>query len=240
MKILHLYYDIMNLYGEYANVSALERILLKSGIDCTVDRLSFGDNAELSGYDFVYIGSGTEKNQKVALEDIRKYTVTLKSYIDSGKVILLTGNSFEMLGKKITDANGNEYDGLGIFDFTVTEQNKTRVTADAVFTADFLDRELVGFINKCSEISGISTPLFRVKMGLGNNDGDDTEGIRLNNLFGTHLTGPILIKNPYFLEYIAQLTVGKDTEISTKHLGFEKSGYEVTLSELNKRMTSEK
>ena len=31
MKILHLYYDIMNLYGEYANVCALERIIENSG-----------------------------------------------------------------------------------------------------------------------------------------------------------------------------------------------------------------
>ena len=33
MKILHLYHDIMNLYGEYANVSALERMLEKNVYD---------------------------------------------------------------------------------------------------------------------------------------------------------------------------------------------------------------
>ena len=60
MKILHLYYDIMNLYGDYANVSAMQRILEKSGEDCTVDRLSLGDNAVLSDYSFIFIGSGTE------------------------------------------------------------------------------------------------------------------------------------------------------------------------------------
>ena len=27
IKILHLYYDLLNLYGEYGNVSALERYL---------------------------------------------------------------------------------------------------------------------------------------------------------------------------------------------------------------------
>ena len=54
MKLLHLYYDIMNLYGEYANISAMERILIKSGIECQTDRLSMGDNAELSEYDFIY------------------------------------------------------------------------------------------------------------------------------------------------------------------------------------------
>ena len=38
MKILHLYYDIMNLYGEYANVSALERIIENSGENAEIDR----------------------------------------------------------------------------------------------------------------------------------------------------------------------------------------------------------
>ena len=52
MKILHLYHDIMNLYGEYANVSALERMLEKSGVKFTTDRLTLFDNADLhrSGY----------------------------------------------------------------------------------------------------------------------------------------------------------------------------------------------
>ena len=32
MKLLHLYNDLMNLYGEYGNVSAMMRMLEKSGI----------------------------------------------------------------------------------------------------------------------------------------------------------------------------------------------------------------
>ena len=57
MKILHLYYDIMNLYGEYANVSALERIIENSGENVEIDRLTLGDNADINSYDFIYIGS---------------------------------------------------------------------------------------------------------------------------------------------------------------------------------------
>ena len=230
MRLLHLYYDIMNLYGEYANISAMERILTQSCTEFQTDRLSIGDNAELSEYDFVYIGSGTEKNQKVVLDDFGKYKTALKSYVDRGGVILMTGNSFEILGNKITDANGKEFSGTGFADFTVKEQNKTRLTSDAIFKADFSD--------KGSVIYGISTPLLDVLMGIGNNNDEKKEGIRVNNLFGTHLTGPILIKNPYFLEYIAKLVVGGKTEINTKYLGFEKSGYEVTLNELNKRKAS--
>ncbi len=239
MKLLHLYHDIMNLYGDYANISALERIFKNSGVEYTADKLSFSDSPAFEEYDFIYIGSGTERNRNVVLEDIRKYADGLKAFIDSGKPVLMTGNSFEMLGKTITGANGKTIDGLGIFDFAVTEQNRTRTTGDAIFTAGFLDKPLVGFINKCSEIEGISEPLFSVKMGLGNKNDGDTEGIRKNNFFGTHLTGPVLIKNPHFLVYLAKLIAGEDTEIKTEQLKYENAGYEITLSELTKRMNSE-
>lgn len=115
----------------------------------------------------------------------------------------MTGNSFEMLGKTITDSDGKVYDGLGIYDFTVTEQNKRRITGDIVYTSDILTKPIVGFVNKCSEIKGIENHLFTVKHGLGDHENAKTEGLKDKNLFATHVTGPIMIKNPHFLEYIA-------------------------------------
>lgn len=129
MKILHLYHDIMNLYGEYANVSALERMLEKSGVKFTTDRLTLFDNADLGDYDFIYIGSGTEKNQKLVLQDFKKYKDFLVEYINSGKVILMTGNSFEMLGKTITDSDGKVYDGLGIYDLQLPSRTNAELQA---------------------------------------------------------------------------------------------------------------
>lgn len=234
MKLLHLYDDIMNLYGDYANVSALRRMLQNSGEAVTVDRLSLYDTIDLPRYDFIYIGSGTENNQKLVLENLRRYTAALQDYVKGGKCALLTGNSFEMLGKSVTDSSGKAYEGLGLLDFTVTEQNKTRETGDVIYEAEFLDKPLVGFVNKCSAISGIQNHLFTVKMGLGDCEGSQTEGVRLNNLFGTHLTGPALMKNPHFLTYIAQLLLGRKPQ--TDYLTYEQAGYEMTLSELTKRM----
>lgn len=237
MKILHLYHDIMNLYGDYANVAAMRRMLEKSGEDVTVDRLSLADTAVLEDYDFIYIGSGTEKNQRVVLADFQKYAESLKAVIDSGKVVLLTGNSFEMLGKSITDSSGQVFRGLGLLPFTVAEQNKTRVTADVIYNCDFLNRPLVGFVNKCSEIRGVDSRLFSVKMGLGNARDDSFEGVRLNNCFGTHLTGPILIKNPHFLVYLAGLLLGRAPE--SDWLTHERAGYQITLRELTKRIDAQ-
>ena len=237
MKILHLYHDFLNLYGDYANVSAMERILKNSGEAVEVDRLSLGGSVDFSEYDFIYIGSGTERNLRVALEDFKKYETALKEYIESEKAALFTGNSFEMLGASLTDCSGNTVEGLKLFDFTCVEQNKTRNTADVIFGCDFLDKPLVGFVNKCSEIKGIRSPLFSVKMGLSNCGGDKYEGVRENNFFGTHLTGPVLIKNPHFLTYLAEIILGKTPE--SGYLKHERAGFEVTLSELKKRMNAE-
>lgn len=234
MKVLHLYHDIMNLYGEYANISALQRMLEKNQVPCEIERLSVKDTLSLMDYDFVYVGSGTESNQKYILEHLKAYKEELKEYLEAGKMLLMTGNAFEIMGKEITDAKGKKQEGLQLFDFTVTEQEKIRNTADAVFTMEGQEKPLVGFVNKCSTISGIETPLFQVKMGLGNESKGTTEGIRYKNFYGTHLTGPILIKNPYFLIQMASNLCGK--EMNGDHLQYEKAGYEITLRELTKRM----
>ena len=242
MKILHLYHDLMNLYGEYANVAALKRMLDNNKVPCKVDTLSVGDKVQFLDYDLIYVGSGTESNQKIVLEHLKKSKEALKAYVDAGRFLVMTGNSFEILGKEIIDAKGKKYAGLGFFDFIVTEQERTRDTADAIFkliekqenNSESTTGKLVGFINKCSTIQGIDTPLFQVEMGLGNEKAGQTEGIRYKNFYGTHLTGPMLIKNPHFLVTLASDLCGK--QMKGDYLVHEKAGYEITLRELNKRL----
>jgi hypothetical protein len=236
MKILHLYHDIMNLYGDYANLVSLKKLLEFNGEEVQIDRLSIGDEIRPADYDFIYMGSGTERNLKVVLGDMKRYTDELKAYIDGGKTALFTGNSFEALGESITDCNGEVFGGLGFFGFAVTEQNRTRMVGDVILECDFLDTPAVGFINKCSEIKGIDDPMFRVKMGLGNADGDKGEGVRRKNTFCTHLTGPAMVKNPQLLVYIVGLLLSRTPDDGC--LVYEKKGYEVTLGELTKRIES--
>ena len=143
MKILHLFHDLMNLYGEYANTLALQRAFSEKGRAAEIEKLSIDDTFDFSQYDFIYIGSGTEKNQKVALEYLRPYANQLKTALSDGKIILATGNSFEMFGKNITDRNGTVYEGLNFFDFTVTEGTE-RIVED--ITADFDGKKIIGFI----------------------------------------------------------------------------------------------
>ena len=158
-----------------------------------------------------------------------EYKEDLKAYINKGKFALFTGNAFEMLGKSIKSFLG-EYEGLGVFNYEVIEQSKTRNTADAIVSFAELETELVGFINKCSVINGIETPLFSVKRGLANNETDTGEGVVSSNFYGTHLTGPVLVKNPHFLKYIASKLVGKT--LNDDAFYYEKKGFEITLTNL--------
>lgn len=205
MKILHLLYDLMNLYGDYANVLALERALSEKGADVEINKFSIGDDIDYTVYDFIYIGSGTERNQKVALEYLMPFKDSIKSALDGKTIMLCTGNSFEMFGRSITDRNGNSYGGLGFFDFETVEGTE-RIVTDT--KAEFNGIGITGFINKASRINGIQTPFFKIRQGAGNSDSDkENEGIISGNFYGTHIIAPLLIKNKELAEYFAKLLI---------------------------------
>ena len=240
MKILHLYHDLMNLYGENGNMRVLTRHLQDQGLEVEVDRKSVGDELDFSEYAFVYCGSGTERNQKVALGHLKLYADSFKTAVENGLVCLFTGNSLEMLGSMIHGLDGADYEGLSLLSFVVTENPNTRYTGDAVFSADWADAEFVGFINKCSDLTELTAEaLFTVKMGKGNHENDMSEGFRLYNLFATYLTGPVLVKNPHFMRYIITLIGRRENEAYQYQeiaYPYEKDSYQVALTALLERI----
>jgi len=87
IKIAHLYYDIMNLYGENGNVRFLKRKLEEIDIKTEVHFLSIEDEINFSKYDFFYIGSGTDNNKEIVLHNILKYKNDIKKAIKNKKFI---------------------------------------------------------------------------------------------------------------------------------------------------------
>ena len=238
LKLLHIFDDVMNLYGEYANVAVLARYLTDLGHTVTVDTLSLYEKKDISGYDFYYMGAGTERKQKLALTQLLNHREALLRACDEGKVMLFTGNAFELLGASVTDAEGKTFEALHLADFTTVE-GKRRITGDCLAKFDETGDVLVGFMNKCSRTTGVEKPLFKLQMGFGNDADRGAEGFRKNNCLGTHLTGPILVKNPAMLKYIARLLLGADCADTVTYSYMEK-GYETTLSELQKRLEQTK
>lgn len=235
MKILHLYYDLMNLYGEYANVSALERYLSQQGIDVVADKKSLYDEIDFSQYGLIYIGSGTEQNQLVALRNLMQRKDAVKRAYENGAVILATGNAFELFGSKIVLPDSQELEALGFFGYYTVLSGTERTLTDQVCT-DRSGSKAVGFINKSSEIFGADKPMFTVDFGAGNNKNEKTEGFTEGNFFGTHLIGPCLVKNPLLAEFFVKMLCDKENaEFKKLQCEYEQKAYEITLRELLNR-----
>ena len=228
IRILFLYHDLMNLYGDNGNIRVLERYLRDQGCEVKTDRRSLNNVFDLRDYDFIYCGCGTERNRNEALKDLLKHQNELAESYEKGTVILFTGISWQMLGKHIVTADNQKLDGIGLFDFTVTEQSKKRYTGDVLSRTDMFEEIFVGFINRCSHVEGLDEPFMKIEKVIGNIP-DKTDGIHRKNLFGISLNGPVLVKNPHFARYIVRLLVKDYHEMDYYN---ERKSYETTIHEL--------
>ena len=202
IKMLHFYPDLMSLYGSYANVSVLKRRLEQMGNTVTVTSVLPGQEFDLSGADFLYMGAGTEHAQKAALADFARYGEAVKAAAENGVTMLFAGTAMELLGKTITGADGTVCDGIGLADFTSVQGTK-RFVEDVYGHTDLYPEAVVGFMNKCSTISGVETPLLTsLSLGFGNEGEKTPEGFHRNNVFASQLTGPLLVKNPRMLDAV--------------------------------------
>lgn len=239
LNLLHLYPDCMSLYGEYANVAVLKRHLEALGVSVTVKGVVLDEAPDFSATDFIYMGAGTERTQKAALMALKDKGPELQTALDRGAVALFTGNAMEALGASVTDARGMVWPGLGLAEFTTVETDK-RTPEDVVAHSTLWERPVVGFMNKCSVTRGVTSPLFdRLSLGLGNEGDKGAEGYVSGNLFATHLTGPVLVKNPDFTDLlIRRLFAAKGWEVPEQLpvLPHEREAYEVTRKELTARI----
>jgi len=235
VKLLHLYPDLMNLYGDWANIAVLERELFFRGCDVRVDKKSIGDDIGFGLYDFIYIGSGTERSQAACIKDLLRYKETFIGQIEADTPVLATGNSHELFGKVVTDCDGTKHEMLGLLDFE-TEQIALRITGDCTFESLVLPLQdkFIGFINRAGGYqSGKVMRPFSVKPGKGAGFEALNEGIIYKNLLGTYITGPILVRNPPLLMYFADLIHKHEKEENDLFFTYQEMAYKTALNELN-------
>ena len=238
LTILHLYPDCMSLYGEYANLLVLREHLEKAGITVRVESMLFEDTPDFAQADLIYMGAGTERTQKEALAALLPHREALKAAVARGAAALFTGNAMELLGASIIDAAGKTWEGLGLAEFTTVESDK-RTPGDVIAVPALWEAPAVGFMNKCSVTRGVTSPLFTsLSLGFGNEKELGSEGDVSGNLFATHLTGPVLVKNPDFTDFLIRRIFenkGWEQPGALPVLPYEREAYEVTLGELKAR-----
>ena len=227
IKIAHLYYDLMNLYGENANVRALQTFFERQNVKIQIDYLSVDDKINFDNYDIFYMGMGTEKSQLIVLEDLKKRKKELKKAIENGTYFFLTGNSYELLGKYIIDFDGNKIDTLNIFHFytkiiTIKDMNNAatfRIVGETSGFTNLIKEKIIGFQNKSGTIYENDTPFLNVTYGIGDKPNVNDEGFIYKNVYATHLIGPLFIRNPYLTNYfVKKIIKEKDSNYKVKNI----------------------
>jgi lipid II isoglutaminyl synthase (glutamine-hydrolysing) len=223
ITILYLYYDLLNLYGESGNVKVLKKSLESLDIDVSLKFSTLDDEIDLTDVDLIYVGSGSEKNQLLALEHLKKYKEEMKEFILSGKFVLATGNAIELFGKEI-----DQIKALEVFSYSAKTSDK-RIVDEALYKTALISSYILGFNNRNSFIVNNQHPFFQSIKGAGNNQNDVNEGYNEYHFYGTYLLGPLLARNPEFLRYfINELIKFKDPNFTIKKipLNLEENAYQ--------------
>ena len=233
IKILHLFPRLLSLYGEYGNVAVLEKFLKEAGHSVTVTGWEKG-KLDLSGFDFIYVGSGTEDNLLEAVKRLAPHADAIAASIQGGQQWLATGNAMTLFGKTIT-RKGAETAALGCFGYTTELNEQKRFLGDAVSKPIF-GAPCIGFINNSCIFRGMDAPLLELVLNphLGNDKASSLDGFTAGNFRGTQLIGPVLVKNPHFLTAVMEALTGAPAALSEESNIVK--AYKLSVAELQARI----
>ena len=231
INIMHLYYDLLNLYGESGNIKILKKYFDEQGIKTKIHFVTLNDEINLNNIDIVYIGNGTSHNQELALKHLLKYKKEINNYIENNGLFISTGNSLELFGTKIDNIKA-----LNIFEFISTNED-FRIVDEVIFKSDLIKDYIIGFQNQERVIQINDYHLFKVIKGTGDYPKCNFEGIKYKNFYGTHLIGPLLVRNPKLLEYICNKLIKEKNskfKINKNNLNFQNKAYNRFIENNNK------
>ena len=207
LKILYLYPDILELYGDFGNIQVLRYRLEQRGFKAIIDTYSIGDTPpDFKSYDLVFAGGGADQEQSILAQDLIQYKSSIKEAIKNGVFFLLICGAYQLFGKYYKGVEGKVIPGLEIFDYytEAIADRKKRCIGNIVIETKLNGKttKVIGFENHGGQTFDISSSFGTVLFGNGNKFGDTQEGFFQNNVIATYLHGPLLSKNPELADYI--------------------------------------
>lgn len=191
IRILSVLPELLNVNGDAENAAVLARRARWAGIDAEVVTES------RARPDLVVIGSGVDASLGAVASALHALAGDLRSWLSDGTVLLAVGTGFELLSDGVQIADGEWIDGLSILPGHAAPLSE-RVSDDLVVDSRF--GRLIGYENHAR---GFLLPADAVALGtvvFGHGNDGRSEGAVSGNAWGTHLTGPVLAKNPAFAD----------------------------------------
>lgn len=198
LTIVHLYPKEMNIYGDTGNRMALQKRAEWRGIKVNVHLVGIGEPIPVDT-DIIIGGGGQDAGQGLIQDDLQRKATQLRSMTKKGVVMLMICGMYQLFGRSFTTNQGEIIKGIGILPLETTG-GEVRMIGNTIYDTPY--GEIVGYENH----SGVTLldagawPFGSVVRGDGNNGQDGTEGCVVQNVFGTYSHGPVLVKNPQFVD----------------------------------------
>ena len=213
LRLCALYPDQMNIYADRGNILLLQRRCEWRGIEFTYTAAGPGDGLDPASHDFLYMGGGQDRDQRIVATDLLKTKRdAVAAATGDGAVLLAVCGGYQLLGHSY-QLGDERIEGLGLTDLETVREAGPRLIGNVEIEVDLGagPRRLAGFENHGGRtyLGSGATPLGRVIRGFGNNGKDGHEGVHERNVIGTYLHGPLLPKNAWLADRLIQLALAR-------------------------------
>jgi lipid II isoglutaminyl synthase (glutamine-hydrolysing) len=221
LRLVWLYPELMNTYGDRGNVLILADLARRNQVPLEVVHFNQGDSSEiLCNTDIFLMGGAQDRQQAVVMQDFtpdKQLIVT--EQLQSGTPALLVCGAYQLFGRQYIAADGSSVPGVGLLPITTVSAPtiKQRLVGNCIVETA-LWGTVIGFENHGGRtvLDSDATPLGRVIHGFGNTDTDGHEGILWQSVIGTYLHGCVLAKNPRMSEWLLQKALEKSSDSHKK------------------------
>jgi CobQ-like glutamine amidotransferase family enzyme len=232
LRIVHLFPELLNLYGDRGNIATLAQRARWRGLDVEIRPIDATSGGAPIAADIIFIGGGPDHMQVGVAHALTQMEGSLAHAISDGAALLAVCGGFQNLGDGYRSSLAGNLPGPGLFDaWTEAHVGARRLVGGVVVelepgspiaaigrvsaaAAGFAGQEetIVGFENHSGRtfLGHRVRALGRVGRGHGNNGVDGGEGFialpgeaGLAGLrVGTYLHGPLLPRNPHLADFI--------------------------------------
>ena len=205
VTIVTVFPSLMGTYGDVGNELALAHRLRLRGITAEFLRIDPREAIPMTA-DLYLIGGGEDRAQVVAASLMAD---AMRGAVDNGAVVFAVCAGFQILGHSFTDGQGRTHTGLGLLD-VVTRPMKDRAVGEVIINPALPVGAVVGFENHrgATTLGPDAVPFGRVITGVGNGDGQRSEGALQGSIVATYLHGPVLALNPALADDVLARVIG--------------------------------
>lgn len=202
LRIVHMYPELLNLYGDSGNMLVLAHRLKQRQIPFEIVEVHVGDSISLSSVDIVFIGGGSDREQKIVCSALQTFRDELAAYVEDGGVLAAVCGGYQLLGHYYL-LDDEKIKGLSLVDL-YTDRGTPRLIGNIAIKSSICPHPIVGYENHGgrTHLAGDITPLGVVEYGHGNDDETGYEGCLYKHVLGTYIHGPLFPKNPGVADFL--------------------------------------